>query len=531
MVLKLRDFLPEDQFPDISVAVDDQRHFRLYNFAGVWMWDPHKAIPNPLTGRALAYVPDTQPYQFGYIVDSLSECPPYGLHNPLYKPERYVQYGAICGRAAGALADEETADYFARLINVVMPKGYDECMGEVTVVRDFLYNLSGDGCRYLATSFSRPGNRQGQAASGYRWPYGPVAIISPFNFPLEIPALQLMGALAMGNKPVLKPDQRVAVVAEAFVRLLLACGMPKDDMCLFHAGGPATEALVTSTHEGLPLIRLVQFTGSTRVARRLLKMTEGRVRIEDSGYNWKILCPDFLPGDMKTVAAQCDRDAFNASGQKCSAQSILFAHSEWVRAGLWEKLEAHAAVRTLGNLSIGPLLTWSDQRIRGHLKKLLVIPGARLLFGGKPEARIYRIPDAYGCWRPTAVFIPLSQIAPHFSLVTQEVFGPVQIVTEWDSRNDLESIIYIANRIRHHLAGGIVGRDVELINEIAGRTVNGTTYAGIRARTTGAPQWHYFGRAGHPASAGIGTPEAIQSVWSCHREIITDWGESASMHE
>ena len=50
------------------------------------------------------------------------------------------------------------------------------------------------------------------------------------------------------------------------------------------------------------------------------------------------------------------------------------------------------------------------------------------------------------------------------------------------------------------------------------------TYAGIRARTTGAPQNHWFGPAGDPRSAGIGTPEAIITTWSCHREIIKDIG-------
>ena len=51
----------------------------------------------------------------------------------------------------------------------------------------------------------------GQTSNGLRWPYGPVAIITPFNFPLEIPALQLMGALYMGNKPLLHVDQKVCV--------------------------------------------------------------------------------------------------------------------------------------------------------------------------------------------------------------------------------------------------------------------------------------------------------------------------------
>ena len=62
--------------------------------------------------------------------------------------------------------------------------------------------------RFMARSFSVSGDHAGQMSNGLRWPYGPVAIITPFNFPLEIPALQLMGALFMGNKPLVHVDHR-----------------------------------------------------------------------------------------------------------------------------------------------------------------------------------------------------------------------------------------------------------------------------------------------------------------------------------
>ena len=60
----------------------------------------------------------------------------------------------------------------------------------------------------MARSFGVPGDHAGQQSNGHRFPFGPVAIITPFNFPLEIPALQLMGALYMGNKPLLHVDRR-----------------------------------------------------------------------------------------------------------------------------------------------------------------------------------------------------------------------------------------------------------------------------------------------------------------------------------
>lgn len=83
--------------------------------------------------------------------------------------------------------------------------------------------------RFLARGFSAPGDHAGQTSHGLRWPFGPVALITPFNFPLEIPALQLMGALYMGNKPLLHVDQKVVgggVARGRAVRTIVrgACG-------------------------------------------------------------------------------------------------------------------------------------------------------------------------------------------------------------------------------------------------------------------------------------------------------------------
>ena len=76
----------------------------------------------------------------------------------------------------------------------------------------------------------------------------------------------------------------------------------------------------------------------------------------------------------------------------------------------------------------------------------------------------------------------------------------------------------------HHLTAAVVSNDQIFTENILAHTVNGTTYSGIRARTTGAPQNHWFGPCGDPRGAGIGTAEAIQLVWSHHREIVTDIG-------
>ncbi|CAI7785636.1 unnamed protein product, partial [Closterium sp. NIES-53] len=192
-----------------------------------------------------------------------------------------------------------------------------------------------------------------------------VTIISPFNFPLEIPMLQLMGALYMGNKPLLKVDSKVAVVMEQALRLLHACGMPHADVDYINCDGPVMHQLLLQAQ---PCV--TQFTGSARIAEILAKDLRGKVKLEDAGFDWKILGPDvkedagfdwkILGPDVKEldyVAWVCDQDAYACSGQKCSAQSILFMHKNCVQAGLMDRLRSLAARRNLQDLTIGPVLT------------------------------------------------------------------------------------------------------------------------------------------------------------------------------
>lgn len=97
-------------------------------------------------------------------------------------------------------------------------------MGEVRVTLNFLENFCGDNVRFCARGFNVPGNHLGQRSQGLRWPYGPAVLITTFNFPLEIPVLQLMGALYMGNKVTFKADQRTAIVMHQFLHMMQYCG-------------------------------------------------------------------------------------------------------------------------------------------------------------------------------------------------------------------------------------------------------------------------------------------------------------------
>lgn len=479
-------------------------------------------IPDPMNGKPMVSMPQTAPEELDPFLDGMRRTPKSGLHNPLKNPERYRLYGDISFKLAAELRKESVRDHFARCIQRVAPKSYVQAMGEVDIVRIFLENFSGDQVRFLCRGFHVSGDYEGQQSQGYRWPLGAVALVAPFNFPLEIPVLQIMGALYMGNRVTLKAASTTCMVMEEWLRLMLKCGMPPADVDMLHCGGRTMSEILRRAGEE-DIVRVTQFTGSSQIAEQLALTLRGKIKVEDAGFDWKVMGRDVH--DLDVVAWQCDQDAYAHTGQKCSAQSILFAHGNWVKAGLFDKMGSLAARRKLDDLTVAPVLSVTTKEILDHTNACLAIPGAKLLFGGK-ELENHTIPAIYGAVQPTAVHVPLKELAneKYFKLCTTEIFGPFQVVSTWETDEDLEVVLQCLERMSHHLSAAVVSNDVHFINHVLGNTVNGTTYAGIRARTTGAPQNHWFGPAGDPRGAGIGSPEAIKLVWSCHREIIHDAG-------
>jgi len=484
---------------------------------GKWFDSPNsKSVIDPLNGESFLQIPDVQSVELDAWDKSMKQCTKTGLHNPLKNPERYIKYGNVASRAARELHNPEVERFFQRLIQRVVPKHDVQSGGEVKTVRAWLEMFGGDNVRMLARSFALPGDHLGQETKGYRWPYGPVSVITPFNFPLEIPAIQALSALFMGNKPLVKVDEKVAIVCEQFIRMLIHCGMPAEDLNYLYSNGKVANELLLRFKP-----RMTLFTGSQHVAEKLCSDLQGRVKLEDAGFDWKILGPDVKNRDF--VIWQSDQDAYAFSGQKCSAQSMMFIHENWMKSDIVNGLGERAALRSVDDLTISPVITWNNDQIQEHIADLLKIPGAYVAFGGKPIDTPHSIPSCYGSFQPTAVFVPIEEAVKeeHFGTVTRELFGPLQVLTRFDD-SQLHQVLDMCERMDNHLTAAVVSNDPEFTTKVLGNTVNGTMYSGIRGRTTAAPQQHWFGPSGDPRSGGIHTTEAIQLVWSCHREVITD---------
>ncbi|KAL8455404.1 hypothetical protein Emag_000788 [Eimeria magna] len=274
---------------------------------------------------------------------------------------------------------------------------------------------------------------------------------------------------------------------------------------------------------------------SSKVASELSVLMEGRVKVEDGGFNWKILCGDVDPQDADYIAWQSDQDAYALSGQKCSAQSLLLVHRNWVALGLLKKLREQAARRRVEDLTISPLLSLTNEDIQAHVNvctkaalvvtALMELPGSRLLFGGKPVEG-FKPPEGFGLFQPTAIQLPLKLLLEDENarkLATTEVFGPLQVIVEW-ADGDEASVASLTQQLPHHLTAAVVSRAAHTLQFFLQASGNGTTYAGIRARTTGAPQNHSFGPGGDPRGASIGFRACYFRGFRGLQEIILDQG-------
>ena len=142
-------------------------------------------VIDPLHGDVFLYnsLPENQAVLDAYAA-SQRAVPNFGVHNPIRNVSRYMEMGELFLKIATEMRKPEVEKYFVTLLQRVMPKSYAQCLGEYVVTRRFFENFTGDNPRFFQQSFGVAGDYDGQTSTGYRWPFGNVAMIAPFNFPL-----------------------------------------------------------------------------------------------------------------------------------------------------------------------------------------------------------------------------------------------------------------------------------------------------------------------------------------------------------
>ena len=214
-------------------------------------------------------------------------------------------------RAARIL--EDRAEELARLLTREQGKTLAESRGELPRAIGFWNWMGNQGGGIQGITAPTESDRI--MGLTLREPLGVVGLITPWNFPVNIPSWKLGSALVCGNTVVLKPAQVTPLVANALVEALEEAGVPPGVVNLVHGSGSVVgQALVDD-----PRVRAISFTGSTAVGLdiNVRAARHGkRVQAEMGGHNAVVVLAD---ADLERAAAGCVAAAFGTTGQRCTA--------------------------------------------------------------------------------------------------------------------------------------------------------------------------------------------------------------------
>ena len=353
-----------------------------------------------------------------------------------------AQRAATLRRAADAL--ESRLPEFCGLLVKEAHKTLGDCVSEVREAVDF--------CRYYAeqaearlTTQALPGPT-GESNELHLHGRGVFVCISPWNFPLAIFAGQVVAALVAGNAVAAKPAEQTPAVAQRFVELLHAAGVPNDALALLHGAGETVGAALVADARTAG----VCFTGSTAVAKiinRTLAARDGAMVpliAETGGINAMIVDSTALPEQVVDAVVQ---SAFRSAGQRCSALRLLCVH-EGIADGVIEMVRGALEELNVGDpallaTDVGPVI--DDEAFDGVSAHI-----ARLRTQAKP---IGESPVASPFARLIApIAFELNAIAD----VKQEIFGPVLHIVRWGG--DVDKVVAQINALGYGLTLGIQTR-------------------------------------------------------------------------
>jgi acyl-CoA reductase-like NAD-dependent aldehyde dehydrogenase len=411
--------------------------------------------------------------------------------------------GEIIFRAAGILVKQkkELGELMTREMGKVLP----EALGDVQEAIDMAYFMAGEGRRLSGETI--PSELPDKDCKSVRVPVGVCGLITPWNFPVAIPAWKLMPALVCGNTVVFKPSSYVAVCATRLVEILHEAGIPKGVLNLVHGSGEEAGAYL-ACH---PDIDALSFTGSTAVGEKIAAMAAGegkKVSCEMGGKNAIIVMDD---ADLDLAIEGAVWGGFGTTGQRCTAASRVVVHAAVYNRFLDMFKQAASRLR-LGNglypkTDVGPLINGAQMEKVLNYIEVGKKEGARLVTGGRACTTGE---CAQGYFIEPTIF---ADVEPNMRIAQEEVFGPFVSVIK---AKDLDDAIDIVNNTRYGLVSSIYTRDVNR-SAIAERDLNtGIVY--INASTIGAEIQLPFGGTGksgygHEEAGGRGGALEMYTKW------------------
>ncbi|WP_428364565.1 aldehyde dehydrogenase family protein [Mycolicibacterium sp.] len=294
-----------------------------------------------------------------------------------------------------------------------------EGVGEVRRAAQILRYYGNEGDRQTGEIYASP--RAGEQILVTRRPVGVVGVITPFNFPIAIPAWKIAPALVYGNAVVWKPASTVPLLALRLAQALTEAGLPPGVFNLLVGGSDLGDAIVG--HAGIDALT---FTGSTGVGRRIAAAAAARgvpAQAEMGGKNAAVVLDD---ADFDLALDQVLLGAFRSTGQKCTATSRLVL-TDGIADRFLAALVDRAQALVVGDptddaTQMGPVVSASAQKSITSGIETAVRQGAHLLTGGAPYTDGVRTEGYFVA--PTVIELGDTPA----DVWTEELFGPVVAV-------------------------------------------------------------------------------------------------------
>jgi acyl-CoA reductase-like NAD-dependent aldehyde dehydrogenase len=277
-----------------------------------------------------------------------------------------------------------------------------------------------------------------------RFPLGPIAAITPFNFPLNLVAHKVAPAIAAGCSMVLKPAPQTPITALMLAEVVQEAGWPAGALNVLPMSNEDAELMVTDDR-----LKMLTFTGSGKVGWQLkAKSGKKKVVLELGGNAGVIIHSD---SDIEYAAERCAVAGYSYAGQSCiSVQRILVhrpAFDKFLNAFLARVDKLKTGDPLQERTDIGPLIRESDVARAMQWVKEAEESGAKVLRGAKANGSVME---------PTV----LTNTTPSMRVNCEEVFAPVKTVQPYD---DFDSAIQQINESPYGLQAGVFVRDAKLL--------------------------------------------------------------------
>jgi alpha-ketoglutaric semialdehyde dehydrogenase len=346
----------------------------------------------------------------------------------------------------------------AKALTLEEGKTYAESLGEVQKSINVLEFMAGEALRLNGSTM--PSEMPRNFAYTVRSPIGVAGIITPWNFPVCIPAWKIAPALLTGNTVVFKPSPFTPWTAKLVVEIFTEAGVPKGVLNLVHGGAEVGQTIVDH-----PDVRTLSFTGSNAVGTKLYESGARllkKVQCEMGGKNPVIVLED---ADLGLAASATAQGAFGSTGQRCTATSRAIVIDS-VADELVDRLHALASKLRVGagmneGVDLGPSVSEAQLMKVLSYHEIAKEEGHKRILGGE---RLTEGDLAYGYFSAPTIY---DHVPAGSRIGQEEIFGPVLSIIRVKSWSEA---IEAANSVAYGLSSSVftrdVGRCMEYVDEI-----------------------------------------------------------------